>query len=347
MDINNFDSNQDIINKPLERKENGNKKNKKIFFVSILVLILILVSVGVFSYYFYNNYYLTPEKIVGKMFNNLRDINSFEYNGEIKTTVSYDESLSDELPIISNSSFLLEMSFYGKFFEEEDRSNLKNELNLITKIGFLADGLNLSLDLDLDIKNNKEEFYFKFNQFPPIPILTFDNLKNKWIKFNLKEDFAEMEIEEEYKKQREFFDIIEKEFLKGEILDIREVFPNKDINGTNLYHYGFGLNKEELDRIIDIALESESDYIKDDARKMKESLEFFNIKDGEIFIGKKDLLPHRISFNSYLDTEGISFQSTSITFDFNNFNKNFEINFPEDSYSVEEIFTELSKETTF
>lgn len=347
MDINNFDKNQEIAKDLPDKNKNIKKRNKKIFFISFLVFVLVLVGSGGFAYYFYNNYYLNPERIIKRVFNNLNNINSFSYDGEIKTEVSYLQDLDNDFLSIDNASFTFEMFLNGNFIQEKDKSNLKNELNLISKVGFITDGLNFSFDLDLDAKNNKEEFYLKLNQFPPIPILPLDNIKNKWIKFDIKEDFKEKEIEEEYEKQKEFFDSIQKEFLKGDIIKITEVFPNKNINGINLYHYGFNLNREELDRILDIVFEKDSDYTKEEIQKIKESFQSFNINNGEIFIGKKDFLPYKISFNTYLNSEDFSFQSTDVIFEFNNFNKDLKINFPEDSYSIEEIFMKMSEEMTF
>ena len=327
------------------------KSSKKPLKIIIsIILALMLIGGSVFAYFYY---FESPERIVAKMLENMSNVKSLEYKGqmavEVETlttsSISYFLEKADNSKEKQKESALLDLS--GSF----DINNLDSP-KLVSSIKITSDVIEENTEASIII--NDEVYYFKLTD---IPNIFFDAsfLEDKWVSVDLKEIKKYLEEEgkgedvEEFEKQKKIL-LEEKTEQIKEITKKANVYiitkkSIDEINGKKAYRYAFTMSRE---KIIDLFSEinkliSDEPLIKDeDRQEVMEILKDVEMPSGEVWIGKEDLLLYKIKIDYTL--ENIEMETVAdfdIDLEFSNHNKEIKVDIPSSTKTLEEIFAEL------
>lgn len=226
-----------------------------------------------------------------------------------------------------------------------------------------------------DFKIDTQKLIFKDKDLESFVNEILKLFVNQWIKIDFKElagdfDFSDV-IDESFKEKSKevYHDLLKNDKLikaekllkfvedayKKNAIKIRKL-PDKKINNISTYHYKLIINEEKLKNLILsyyksylIDINNFNDkylgYLKEDLDNIFENLD---VKTFEIWINKKDLLPHKIlvvlkikpekKFNPNFDVKNIQMQ---ILLNFKKFNQPIVIELPKSSKSIKDILEEI------
>lgn len=277
-----------------------------------------------------------------------------------------------------------EKTLTAKLLTEVDKTEIENQRvkgNFDFKFlqrgeEFLFDGENILVG---------ENYFIKFNQFPSLSFLTdigfYPNaIKNRWIKLDfesLKELLVDLESEFEVPDLVENFErskLIQKDIeeklrnlLVGEKLYlIKKELPDEKIDKKNAYHYIFALNRKEIKKLLPEIMEiyfqgifrllpekfqplpeEKENFVTDLTEKIANILDKVGEIEGEIWIGKKDLLIYKMEVKKSIKladlTNGKESGNLNFKLDINFSNYDQEINIvePAEFLAIKKVFEEI------
>jgi hypothetical protein len=325
--------------------------NKILLAAVFIVGGTLIVGGGVFAYF---NYFQSPEKIVQKMTAKLTEIKSLEYSGEIKAEANTEDLLGgggNLLPPTQSTQNNKTSDFSITFTGKSDIQKIDDPKSLFSfniKTDALEQG---EFTFGLEIRTIGKVIYVKTNDVTNLEFFDLSAIKNQWIKIDieaLKEQFGLGEIEEQLKeaqnKQELSPEQIEKLKLavqQAKIIKTTEKLPSEKIEGINTDHYKFTIDKEGIKKLFTDV----SQTIQDKTPTEKELAEFdkgfeaVESLEGEIWIGKKDVLPYKISLSAVIKETDQSKTSGkgNFTLLLKNFNKPVQIDVPTQAKPLEEI----------
>ena len=324
--------------------------NKKILIIVIAVILgLALIGGGVFAYL---NYFQPPEKVVQKMMLKLADVKSLEYSGNLNIEITasptglmsgsagFNGTNTDGL-VATTSVFAAKKTgkFSVDFNGSSDWHNADNFLGLLAmnmkaEIPQLGD-----FSLGTEMRSINKDFYAKLSKAPNLMIFDLSTLENQWIKIDGKDVAAQQDKNKLTPAQ---IDQLKKTFVQDEVISIAANLPAEKIDGVNTYHYKYVVNKEGLRKyIIDVdKIVSTSTMLTgqklDDFNKEMDNLV---TPEGEIWIGKSDLLPHKISATIMISETATSKVSGSFNYvvSMKNYNKPVQVDVPSPVKTTGEI----------
>lgn len=312
------------------------RKKKTFLAIIIFAIGLLIISGGVFGYFYYSR---SPEKIVQKMIGRLAEIKSLEYSGELKAEI--DRNLSGNSGKQSSDFSVI----FNGASDVYDLNNPKSSFSLDIKTDALGQE---ESSLKTEIRNIGEVVYIKLNDIPDLGFFDLSFLKEQWIKIDadsLKRQLGlEEKLNEEQKAQNlspEQIEKIKSSFERNGIFKITQKLADEKINGVNAYHYKFAVNKEGVKEIIIDAVKIVQNKTpnENEIEGLNKGLELIEFPENEIWIGKKDLLPYKISLNSTIkETKESKYSSNfSLVLSFKNFNKPVQVDAPKEVKTLEEI----------
>ncbi|KKQ75885.1 MAG: hypothetical protein US98_C0057G0010 [Parcubacteria group bacterium GW2011_GWC1_38_6] len=323
------------------------RKPKKALFAIISIIIgITIIGGGIFAYL---NYSQSPESILQKMSSKLIEIKSFEYSGEITAQINTD-ALDTYAGTKDSSSNKVNFSInFNGSSDIQDLDNPKDQLALNIKADALPIGDSF---FEIETRTIDKIIYIKINNLPDLGIFDLSAVENQWIKIdteNIKKQLGlekfEEQIKEKQKEQEltpEQIEELKTVLQQAKIFKATEKLPNEKVDGINTYHYKIEIDKEGLKKIFAEISDIAKDKFLSDA-EFEKIIESLGFHDGEIWIGKKDLLPYK--FSSSLTIKETETSKTSGEFNvillFKNFNKPISIEIPKPNKSLEEILGEL------
>ena len=329
----------------------SSKKANKALPIAVFIIGLLAIGGGAFGYFYY---FQSPEKIVQKMTVQLAEVKSLEYSGEIKVEVDTENLLGGSSSLLQPTQLAsnkkasnFSVNFNG-VSDAHDLNNPKGSFSFDINTDALGQG---SFAFGLEIRTIDKIVYVKLSNIPNLGFFDLSAVANQWIKIDteaLKKQFGlekfEAQIKEAQKKQELSPEQIEKLKIavqQAEIFKITEKLPSEKIDGVYTYHYKFIIDKEgvkkfiaDITQIVQDKTLSEKELA--DFNKILEDLQF---PEGEIWIGKKDLLPYKISLSLTIEETDKLKTSGKIStiLLFKNFNKPVKIEIPTPVKTVEEI----------
>lgn len=310
------------------------KKRARPLSILIASLIGILVLAGgVFAFWYFAKD-PSPEEVMARMMKNIAEVKSLAYSGGIRIEVGK-ESLEDntlfdlggiagfldtgDLSVTHPPSLpseaqniIVSIDFSGAS-DGYDPKNSKALVTLDMRLDFSPEG---KFAFGFETRFIDNVVYAKLARFEMDPALPFldgitPSFKDQWFKID-QETLNKLNTYDQGFKANS--DLSEEEFARlqealknAQIVRITETLPKSTLDGIKAFHYKFVLNKEGLRaylvEIINIA--QTKNLSREELRELKqvlESGEFDTVLDvlvkgftGEIWIGKKDFLPHRAS----------------------------------------------------
>lgn len=279
--------------------------------IIIWFVIIIVIAGGAIGYFYYLQ---MPEKIIKNMVSRMNEVKFLGYDAQIEFEYNL-VNLYLPSPFGEIKEFLqpgdrpekIMISLNGAF-DVYDFDNPKTIIELSANPSFQK------IAAELRIIN--KIVYFKLVNVPKLKFIDLDFLINQWVKIDLK---MTRNQREETMTQTEIFKFIER-------------MPSEQIDGIDTYHYKVLINKDAFIKLIaknNILLEGVLGGLD-------------SIINGEIWIGKSDLLLHKVYMVSI--TEGAeNGEVFAASIQFKDYDKLVQINTPVPVKTLEDILNEFSE----
>ncbi|MFH1610466.1 MAG: hypothetical protein ABIA91_01110 [Patescibacteria group bacterium] len=303
---------QDIEDSLLYSKyaQDAPKKNKWWkTLIFIIIGVLILGGVGYAGYWGYNEYFgNTPEQVLMKSFEKMKDLKSYGYEGIISMNIPIDQQIIEDdsmdlfRAIFTEDGLELKWTFVGAL-EKIDEENFKGNFDMDLTAGDM-------FTFGLKTIFADEAVYFNINKIPVTLAMIIDlsEVKDQWIKYQpdelLETDLDLLDINESQEDFEKIWEVIEnnldKIIIVKEDLGVEEI---SEVKGKN-YHYKLGLDKlgilEVLEKVKQVVDDEQKSEIDDAIENMDKDNDWWKIEDAEIdvWIGKKDYYLKKIVYNN-------------------------------------------------
>lgn len=332
---------------------------KKFIIIGVVIVCVALLAGGGAYAYFAMMY--APQKVVGEMFKKLPSIYAYQFAGELTTDVDLGKitEKASETNANINAMTLAQVQStavaFSGFANNQDAENPQSQITF----GLSSDLPELAGEKSLSVKSIDKVYYLNVVGLPPV-VETFigSNLNNQWIKVDiealiqqfglgeLKDKIDQLQsknepTDEEVKKVQDIF----KNSLPH-IVSITGTLPAEKIEGINSYHYGFAFDVEAGKKMIDdLVAAVEQGVITDkQIQQYKESIERLSAITGEVWIGKKDFLTHKITLHIGIDDDAAESEGVTglLSITFSQYNVAQDVEVPEGARSIEEFFGGLA-----
>ncbi len=369
---NNFNNPIGVTSEPVNPVPPGHSHlSKKLIIAFVAAGVVVVTGVALGFTYFQNE---DPNQVINKAFANLSKIKSEEFSVEIKSEISDGSSKTDNLPLslLSNNKIVFVFSAFGGF-DINDQANPRIFANLKIDV---KQGIEYSANVDLDGKFIDKILYLKPNNLNLKGFFggyadtgPLDQFKDRWIKIDFKnvkenisteeENYLKSYLEEYFSggKFNRFIDSVKKYHL----LTVTKNFPKEKIDGNNVYHFAYSINKDEAKKWYIDAIKimsgqdigaSQSQYL---AQAVNKTFDSIGDIGGEIWIGDKDYFVYKISSDYQVNSTSSytpSYNFSSII-SYKNHNKVISTDVPAQFTDIKEVITALmgdqlvqSKDTT-
>jgi len=329
------------------------KRMNKILLVGVFVVIgLLIIGGGAFAYF---NYFQSPEKIIQKMIVKLPEIKSFEYAGEANAEVKLGDLPAGESGDFGPAQMLLNKKDSKTSFKYSGSFDMRNTNDPKGRLAFniKTDALPLAeLVLGAEFRVIDKIIYLQISEAPNLGIIDLSAIKNQWMKIDIeaaKKQIGSDKVQEEIAKAQSKQDLTPEQtaklktaFEQAKIFEITEKLAGEKIEGVNTYHYKYIINKDEFKKFFINAnqIVNGKALTEQELTAFDESFQTMESPGGEIWIGKKDFLPYRITLNSVIKETDKSKTSGKVnyTVSFKNFNQPVQIEVPASVKTPEEVF---------
>ena len=347
------------------------KKGKKLIII-LSIITLLLISAGAAGYVFY--YLPQPKVVLQKMERKLRSVKTFEYSGTINTeatTARPDYSNVDwenweEGPV--EPEYKYETTRQNATFSGGIDINNKEKPRLSLLLDASSESSDGNLEYGIEMRIIDKIFYGQITQMPKLGLEEVSSIEKQWIKIDPK---AIEEKTKEYGSDEEMGAILEEftnqqQLSAGQLEKVNQLLikyrekvlkgivrqANEKIDGTAMYHYHFPVDKNEIKDFLREALKISFGDLKDEQIKdiiadyeifIDDALAFTEFRDGELWLGKKDSLPHKITFGfTTRDKKDEKEKSiVDIVFSFKNYNQPVHIGIPQKATPVEQLLDQF------
>lgn len=330
------------------------KKINKALIAIFSIIVVLAIGGGAFAYFYY---FQSPERIVQRMTARLAEIKSLEYSGEIRAEVDTSNLLGGgnllqpSQPVAAQKASNFSINFTG-VSDVRDLNNPQGSFSFNINTDALTEG---QITFGVEIRNVGKIIYVKISDVPNLGFFDLSAVKNQWVKIDteaLKKQFGLEKLEEQLKevqKQKELtpeqIEKLKEAVQQAKAFKITQKLASEKVEGVSTHHYKFTIDKAGVKNLVaDIGqIVQNKTLTEKELADFDKSLETVKLPEGEIWIGKKDLLPYKISLSSTIkeaDTSKIS-GKVSLILLFKNFNKPVHIAVPTQAKPLEEILEGL------
>lgn len=322
---------------------------KKPFLIAVAAFIgLVAVILG--GYFVYSSYFASPEAVMDTMISRLRDVRSGEFLIDM-TTVT--DSMS-ELASTSTSvnPFLKAFAIQGPVTVTMHASGTVNLLD--AQRPKVAIAFSAAMDkwpmgdfvLGGEYRNSDRVNYVKVDDVPDLGFLSLSFLKHKWFKVADSETKTQLGVGSSDSRSpvisiasQDQLDRFAAAWKANRFLVVEKVLDSENIDGVSTHHYAITFNKEAFKK-----LDAEANIIFDrgdtvaEVAAFEEDLRLVTVNNLELWIGKRDGLPHKVTMNVSLQDKANASKKTEVTLTMmgNKFNTALDIATPEGAQSIEE-----------
>lgn len=297
-----------------------NRQKKAIFYICILL--------GAFFIYIFYSRFIEPKKVILKSLEASKNIKSFFY----KTSLG--------IAIFQDKKWKWDFTMDGNYSNRGENPYFQGELTLDVESPYPQFNIQ-KLETDI-VSPEKDVVYIKFNNFLQLPFVDLKPVLGQWIQL----DSRNMQKVNTFTAEK--IEIIEaiarNSYKENEFLQLKKLTSEK-VLGDNSYHYGAAFNKKKFGDFMKYISEKAMNADLDSAEKiyisqyMEKAISFLAPKEisGEIWIGKKDTYPRKLTLllkNSWEKKDEFSASFTLFLHDFNT--KDFPIIDPKPNITLDE-----------
>lgn len=307
---------------------------KKNLIIGSVALVVLVAAAGAAAYTYYPP---SPEKLASRMQANFTAVKTAEFalkmDMEVKTTLA---SMPDA-PDAGPRQVKISMEMEGAS-DESDANNPK----FYGVMKMTGEGLVVSADL----RTIGKTVYVKLNEAPFLGFIDPGKIKNQWIRI----DTAELEKQlgsstQGYSSLTEDDEkLIQSLYENSKIIKFEKRLASETVNSVSTYHYDFTVDEVELKtfalRVLEI---TNKQMTTEDKAMFEKSLDQVEFEPGQIWIGRKDSLPYKVSLNVNFkgNEQALAEGKIALTINFKNYNKPVTVEVPSNSTDFKDLFGEL------
>lgn len=309
-------------------------------FVALAWAVIVFLFAGAAFVHFYYIEPATPQIVVARMAQNIKSITSVTYRGTIRA--QFDVNDVSNLPGLGGVAGLFQLQSAAH----------SQGTSLVIKIQGASDAHTpdkpkgfFIFDASL-IAPPEEQFFLggevRVNQNVVFARLTelsstaYDEFLNKWIRIEpevFPQELGQTPALSNYQRREAL--------LASDVIQLTHDLGDTALQGKPVHHYAYLFNKKAFSAFLSTAYQfSEKELAnQDQLRDIQSALDYVDVAGGELWIGKDDLLPHRISFTITIKTprESGVLAALLTTLDFSDFNKPVTIESPSFAMSADEL----------
>ncbi|MFH0873722.1 MAG: hypothetical protein V1846_02670 [Candidatus Komeilibacteria bacterium] len=329
-------------------------RSKVVLLVVIILLGLIALGAGAAGYWYF---FPSPERVLQKMSQQLATITSSEYQGEIKAEIPSSDlspalglggmSATSTSAVPKIGTFLVTFSGKGNV---NDLNNPNGQFIFNTKTDALPSAGPAETNFGLEARTIGKIAYLRFISLPNFGSFDLSFLANQWVKLDyealqnqfgsaVKDQLAQQKLTPEQIQQ------IKQAVSEANLLTVTATLPGEKIEAQDTYHYKVVLNKAAVKQLlIDLKkIVENKDFTAEELQNIDKTMEAFDVTEGEIWIGKKDYLPYKLTFQSTIKNADKPEMVVKITtsLQFKNYNQPVVIEAPAESKTFEELMVYL------
>lgn len=313
---------------------------KSFLFVLFVIILFLIVGGFVYASYFRIP---SPQTALTNMTSALRSINTFEYKIEAQiegaTCSNVSPSYSDEGELMSVCNTKRPFSNKTTVSGVSDITSSNNPIHQLTFTSENTlpneDNLSEKALVQLDLISLQKVLYLKISKliFPLASFFDTTTFINKWISIDIK-GVQQQFLGTDSSLNTEHISIEKREQIKKVLLDanmLSVVEVAEDIfQGIPVYKYSFEISQEKQKEVLthiypilheDLIKENGS-IAQENIDAIAESVKNLGVIEGELWVGKKDFLPYRITITPDIVMYDGVFEITkaNIVFEFKDYN---------------------------
>jgi hypothetical protein len=284
---------------------------KKSHFVLILIMgILLLLIVGGGASAYYLGYFESPSAVVATAQKNMQDATSAKFDMTINMKANYKDPSKNPPPFmgLDFSNVIIQLKGASENIDSKNKGNLDLSLSLGT------------IQASMKFRVLDEILYAMLDKAPTFGLAEISKYQNRWfaLRFDNKQDTSvnmipvvgstKSSLEKLTKEELAEFESIT---MNASFIKILDKNGTDTLEGVNTSRYTFDLDKEGiLDYLIQVKNfmgklanrdSSFSTFADIDTASISEQLAKINNFQGEVWIGKKDKFPHKLTVSFSTD----------------------------------------------
>lgn len=294
-----------------------------------------MLAGGAYAWVYFQN---SPGQVLGKMQTRIAKITSGKFSADLKLDLPYNDFFMGRNLESSDASstpavpVMLRLRLSGAF-DRGKNEDLKIDSSLSGKISGLSQD---PFDLALQLKILGHKTYLKLDQLPPTEQLDLSPLTAVWLVLDTPQNPDGSSAPQSLgtstpsglSEVSKFYSDLQKIYFQS--LTITKNFGTENLNGTPAFHYQISVNPQTLaSRIKAYQNESDNSLMSAYIQTLKGNLESMKNLSGEIWVGKKDFLPYRLSLTA--PSPSADGGKTEFTLELSNHNQPVEITAPQDA----------------
>ena len=348
------------LNNPTNEPQPTHKKNKKVLLIVAIIILLCAISGVVYAYY--SGLFLSLPNLTSKALDNVRNTNSATYD----TTISFDfselkDTTGEVNQLLSGGMFPSSFSFTTKgSYDFSDTNNKKLSSNISINGGLFS--------IMLDFKLVDDTLFGELVKAPTLSFLpTLTKYENKWFSFSFKSAEAQslnnmfnpvsgisgVDSKVTDKITPEQLAKIYQMTRNANFIKTVQRFSPETISGQSSYHFAFDLDKggiisyfKNLKEYVNSIGKNDSSLSSFDPTSFTADLDKIKDFKGEIWIGRKDNLPYKVtlSFGVKPDESKNETIKINIVSIFSDWNKPTLITAPTESVPFQEFISSVTSD---
>lgn len=312
----------------------------------VLGVIVLLIAFGIYKAAGGNKPPQNPDEVITRMMQNMSTVKTAEYAGALKAQLTNTKnplsSLEDFGATPAQTSSTAPVEFTAGFDGFLDTTNVakpKAQVTLTLTTPDFTDGQSAEAEFRV-LEDNK---FFKLNKIPVLGKLNLSSLANIWVNLDtkaLQDKFkpATTTVASTTPMTEENREKIRSIVTGAHIIQVAEDMGDEDVSGIATYHYKFTVNEGEVMRVareVHMVTNGKALTI-DEEKKMTSFWNGAEVKNGEIWIGKKDFRIYHVLFGLSGTEMGEKGSSGDFNFDvqMRNFNDPVTIEAPANASSL-------------
>lgn len=277
----------------------------------------------------------------------LTTIKSLEYSGTSKTEINNASLLGGEADLLSSAPSTSTKKMYEYIIDFSGSADLQDKNNLKYRMSFKVSTDELPMTLGMEVRMIDKISYFSLTDAPNIGLFDLSTLKDQWLKVDMEAIAKQFGFSA--KKNTDFtpeeLEAVKTALQQTKLFKIIKVLADEKIEGVDSYHYQVAIDKEAIKRLFPliVPLILEKPLTTEEMSTFAKNFDEVVLPDIEIWIGKKDFLPHQLALSSLTDTKMETAKTKiysigNLVILFKNYNQPVQIEIPQKTQSLEEIF---------
>ena len=262
-----------------------NSSTGKLFAGLGIIASALVVAGGVYAY---QNIYLAPERVLQRSIAAMEGVKSYEFDSVFSLAFESSEVGGSVMPLFLANA--LNVHINGNI-DAANEENIKSDFDIEVKSGNTKYIKAHILGLGEDGYLNIEDLSGIESILDPERTGVFSFFVNKWISFD-KESLRELGYDVSAAEQSKIDpQEISKIFSEHNPFMITQQYASEQLDGQDMFHYGFDMDKEKLKVLLKEIQEKFLDSGElgpNAADNLNSAVDKLLIKGGEIWIGKND-----------------------------------------------------------